>query len=219
MKIGALAGALALTGVLAVAGGAQAATLTIDLTTYDTSAVQSTPGETLAVVTIKDLTGGGVSVDYSLDVATLFASTGGGHITAGFNLDKSITAADITGLPVTPTFTFTSPVNGVPGPGGGFDNFSAGLQGNWNGTSNHFAGPIDFDISGVSVSDFVVNSKGFIAVADVLGNVGTGEAGGTGTIVGTPEPSTWAMMLLGFAGLGFAGYRKARGARAALSAA
>jgi hypothetical protein len=23
-----------------------------------------------------------------------------------------------------------------------------------------------------------------------------------------PEPSTWAMMLLGFAGLGFAGYRK-----------
>ena len=25
-----------------------------------------------------------------------------------------------------------------------------------------------------------------------------------------PEPSTWAMMLLGFAGLGFAGYRRAR---------
>ena len=27
---------------------------------------------------------------------------------------------------------------------------------------------------------------------------------------GVPEPSTWAMMLLGFAGLGFAGYRKAK---------
>ena len=25
-----------------------------------------------------------------------------------------------------------------------------------------------------------------------------------------PEPSTWGMMLLGFAGLGFAGYRRAR---------
>ena len=25
-----------------------------------------------------------------------------------------------------------------------------------------------------------------------------------------PEPSTWVMMALGFAGLGFAGYRKAR---------
>jgi hypothetical protein len=29
-----------------------------------------------------------------------------------------------------------------------------------------------------------------------------------------PEPSTWAMMLLGFAGLGFAGYRRARAGRA-----
>ena len=30
-----------------------------------------------------------------------------------------------------------------------------------------------------------------------------------------PEPSTWAMMLIGFAGLGYAGYRKARAPRAA----
>ena len=29
-----------------------------------------------------------------------------------------------------------------------------------------------------------------------------------------PEPSTWAMMMLGFAGLGFAGFRKAKGAAA-----
>jgi hypothetical protein len=30
-----------------------------------------------------------------------------------------------------------------------------------------------------------------------------------------PEPSTWAMMLAGFAGLGFMGYRRAREPRAA----
>jgi hypothetical protein len=30
------------------------------------------------------------------------------------------------------------------------------------------------------------------------------------TFSGVPEPSTWAMMLLGFAGLGFAGYRASR---------
>jgi PEP-CTERM motif len=29
-------------------------------------------------------------------------------------------------------------------------------------------------------------------------------------VIGTPEPSTWAMMLLGFVGLGFVGYRKSR---------
>ena len=33
-----------------------------------------------------------------------------------------------------------------------------------------------------------------------------------------PEPSTWAMMLLGFAGVGFAGYRRARRSRAAFAA-
>jgi hypothetical protein len=30
-----------------------------------------------------------------------------------------------------------------------------------------------------------------------------------------PEPSTWAMILLGFAGIGFAGYRKAKQAAVA----
>jgi hypothetical protein len=30
-----------------------------------------------------------------------------------------------------------------------------------------------------------------------------------------PEPSTWAMMLIGFAGLGFAGFRRAQKARMA----
>jgi hypothetical protein len=37
--------------------------------------------------------------------------------------------------------------------------------------------------------------------------------------IGTPEPATWAMMLLGFAGMGFVGYRRAAGARNAESAA
>ena len=35
---------------------------------------------------------------------------------------------------------------------------------------------------------------------------------------GVPEPSTWAMMLLGFAGLGFAGYRRVKAGRATLGA-
>ena len=133
-------------------------------------------------------------------------------------MDTSITAADVTDT--TPGFDIVIPVNGVPGPSGGFGDFSVGLQGDWNGTSNHFAGPITFDISAISVSDFVVNSDGYFAVADALGNVGTGDIGGKiGTVVATPEPSTWAMMLLGFAGLGFAGYRKSQRGRIAPSIA
>ena len=38
---------------------------------------------------------------------------------------------------------------------------------------------------------------------------------GTGLTLTVPESSTWAMMLLGFAGLGFAGYRRSRKAAAA----
>jgi PEP-CTERM motif len=34
--------------------------------------------------------------------------------------------------------------------------------------------------------------------------------GGSVTTTAIPEPSTWAMMLIGFAGLGFAGYRASR---------
>jgi hypothetical protein len=37
------------------------------------------------------------------------------------------------------------------------------------------------------------------------------------SLVAAPEPSTWAMMLLGFAGLGFAGYRRARARAATLA--
>ena len=47
--------------------------------------------------------------------------------------------------------------------------------------------------------------------------VGAGTFNATFSLSGAviPEPSTWAMMLLGFAGLGFAGYRHARQASAA----
>jgi PEP-CTERM motif len=47
----------------------------------------------------------------------------------------------------------------------------------------------------------------------------TGPTSGGGGQPTVPEPSTWAMLLLGFAGLGFAGYRKTQRARTALSAA
>jgi hypothetical protein len=38
-------------------------------------------------------------------------------------------------------------------------------------------------------------------------------------VAAIPEPSTWAMLLAGFAGLGFADYRRAKTPRSGLSAA
>ena len=43
-----------------------------------------------------------------------------------------------------------------------------------------------------------------------VATIPTGFSDSTVAITSVPEPSTWAMMLLGFAGLGFAGYRASR---------
>jgi hypothetical protein len=48
--------------------------------------------------------------------------------------------------------------------------------------------------------------------AEITGTVNVAKlgVGGTVTTSTVPEPSTWAMMVLGFLGLGFAGYRGAK---------
>jgi hypothetical protein len=51
------------------------------------------------------------------------------------------------------------------------------------------------------------SAYGAIVLADGVWNK---KSQGGLSLTAAPEPSTWAMMLLGFAGLGFAGYRKAR---------
>jgi hypothetical protein len=48
--------------------------------------------------------------------------------------------------------------------------------------------------------------------------VGTGVGGTTG-VAGVPEPSTWAMLVLGFAGVSVAAYRRSRKSAFAISAA
>ena len=45
-----------------------------------------------------------------------------------------------------------------------------------------------------------------------------GSEANRGGTSGVPEPSTWAMMLIGFGGLGFAAYRMKKGAKAPLAA-
>ena len=201
---------------LCAASSAQASLqmLTVDFNQY-ASAVDTTPGEVLATMTVKDLATGGVSVDVTLDDAIYFASTGGPHITFAFNLGKVISFNDFTFTnPSKSNFNFVLNKN-AKSP---FGSFTDGIDGTWPGTSNHFAGPIDFTIADLQVSDFTKNANGYWGIVDVLGSHGTGEAGGNFGVTTTitsitpsvPEPSTWAMMLLGFAGLGYAGFKRMR---------
>ena len=48
---------------------------------------------------------------------------------------------------------------------------------------------------------------------EFIGSIGFGDFNFIAEL-GIPEPSTWAMMMLGFAGLGYAGYRKAKSSTA-----
>jgi hypothetical protein len=66
---------------------------------------------------------------------------------------------------------------------------------------------------GSSLGSDIDLTFGYTLVADGTGGFGFDFA--VGGVAPAPETSTWAMMLLGFAGLGYAGYRRAREPRAA----
>ena len=91
----------------------------------------------------------------------------------------------------------------------------------WNGSKFVFDTTLNpdtvFDFGGNGVSEFEIlgiaasvglnpNSPDFVTT---LTFEGSGTFTGTMTpVIGVPEPSTWATLLLGFAGLGFVGYRR-----------
>jgi PEP-CTERM motif-containing protein len=68
--------------------------------------------------------------------------------------------------------------------------------------------------SNSTASDLFVETD-LLAATDNLAMDGAGHGGAVIASVSVPEPSTWAMLLLGLAGLSFAGYRKAKGERTA----
>lgn len=109
------------------------------------------------------------------------------------------------------TLNFTAPAGANPNPA----SFSASLFGtlNWlNGgtlkidfapTAQHFTyagGSFNLLINDVTLATNFI----FHADADLL----TGTFSNVTTVAPVPEPATWAMMILGFAGVGFVAYRR-----------
>jgi hypothetical protein len=54
-----------------------------------------------------------------------------------------------------------------------------------------------------------------VSLKNAMGDTIASKSVGPILLVAVPEPSTWALMLIGFIGLGYAGYRRARGAASA----
>jgi hypothetical protein len=59
-------------------------------------------------------------------------------------------------------------------------------------------------------------SQGQLLFSNLVGTANHANFDVANLVAGVPEPSTWTMLILGFAGLGFAGYRREK--KAALSA-
>jgi hypothetical protein len=132
---------------------------------------------------------------------------------------KNVTNLFYADVAYTSTLYTTSPTSGIYlNPGYPFHNVG-GISGNTMISSVKDLGfvtqsTIVFDvyeastINPITISDLINSPAGF----DVTGIVSP-VTGGNVTIVGSllpavPEPSTWAMMILGFAGIGFMAYRR-----------
>jgi hypothetical protein len=98
--------------------------------------------------------------------------------------------------------------------GDGIDTY--GVPGNANDTTG-YGGPDAWFSNNLGTS-LTVNFIAGISAGGGTDIFSLEEPTGLNIVVGTPEPSTWAVMLLGFAGLGFAGYRSRRKAASLLAA-
>jgi hypothetical protein len=86
--------------------------------------------------------------------------------------------------------------------------------------SNGGYGQGSFQIVSNTNGSYLINTYASLVPTTVSMSLGDGIKGASAVAdlaAGAPEPSTWAMMLIGFAGLGFTAYRRTR--KAALAAA
>ena len=104
----------------------------------------------------------------------------------------------------------------VTEPGGGFSDFVGIPE---SGTIAFISDPVD-RLPDFTIIRTVAETSSAIDVSDLLGPV----SGLVDTVsfqsdfeLTVPEPSTWAMMLLGFVGLGYAGWRRTAKREAALA--
>jgi hypothetical protein len=214
MKIG-IKSCIAALGILSLSAQAQATTITSNLDIFSSSAGIAAPGTILGIVTISDILGG-VSVDVTLKNGAEFVNTGG-HTSFAFNLSPTSALTNISQISnLTAGWTFQTPLPGSYADPA-FGPFKYGIEctaGCPNGGTSPpvepSSGPLDFHISGVTTTDFL-NVTGFVFAADLIGPPPLGRTGavaGDPLVAGVPEPSTWAMMILGFFGVGFMAYRR-----------
>ncbi|WP_024516225.1 PEP-CTERM domain protein [Bradyrhizobium sp. Tv2a-2] len=194
-------------GLLSLSAQANAATLTASLDQTDVNGFGSGPYGT---VTVKDISGG---VDILVQLASGFSFVDtGSHTSFAFELAAGSPLGTITMIQPTgsPNYSVVTSPSDSP-----YGSFTEGLSCTalcGNGGSNPTPPPLEFTLigSGITTASFVQNSDNdhIIFAADVILGRTTGAIGASTLVAAVPEISTWAMMVLGFAGLGFMAYSR-----------
>jgi len=200
MKLCNIGVSLVAAGALSLASGAALAN------TYNLDIDHCTNGcfaGTLPFGTVT-VTQDGTSLDYTVQLNDSYTFQNNGQGFDQFAFGFTDTPGAITIL----TSGFTNGPS--PTKQDGFGQFQEGISATTAGLQT-----LQFTVANESLANlaFSTNPPGNDSVlfaADILSpNGNTGNVGGSTLVAGVPEPSTWAMMLLGFAGLGFA-FRQSR---------
>ena len=211
--------------MVALATGAEAAVYTVN---SDHCSGGCTPDA--STITATD-SGANLLIQVVLGPGDFFMTGPTGNLTSGkntFGFDLDLTSIMISSALASPPWTTngSGTVNGAFSSGAfamdGAGKYDYAMDIAGNGPSS--ISSLTFTIMGASLTD-IVGSSPFAAdiISGTTGNTGVVDfslsGGSTRGGSPVPEPSTWAMLLLGFAGLGYAGYRKAQGSRVAPSVA
>jgi hypothetical protein len=207
---------LAAAALVALAGVAKAdPVFTTNFTIDHCTGLCGSPGQNFGTLTLTDTDAG---VDFLITVNYgAFNFNGAGFNTFNFSTDN-------TTILTKESFVFSSSdlvaVTNIPAARqDGFGKFLYGVENTNSGTSTD---PISFSVAGLNFKDFAMSVDGDPSVfftIDVLGP--NGKSGLIGSefsgvvieqqVAAVPEPATWAMLLLGFAGIGFLSYRRKQG--------
>ena len=243
-----VSGALAILGALAAPTAAQAAAVDLTFTFDKDGMSSGTCAgiicpTSMGSVTITGDTTGSLTYTVSLASGVSFQHPTGKQPATGDALYFDLTGGTPVFSAFTPTggtdFTYGGPVLGsfTPNPGNFPGPYNYEVTCTTTVPATLCGTGFSFTVSGGSVADpFVIGSPAgagdfpgipiaFVADLSIAaGTAGlcTGTSACTGDVgtnaVTTPEPSTWAMMIIGFIGLGYAGLRRTKTARVALAA-
>lgn len=187
MKIGSWRALPALIALSMLAAAPQAKATTITLTADECTGTCGTgPFGTISLI---QTTATLVTVTLTLSPNERFAGTGAGEALAFNVAGPAITIANITA---------NFAVGPAPASASAFGSFLQSVTCTTckGGNAGNPAGPLSFTVtraSGVTIADFIPNSKGYLFAADIVGaNGNTGNVGAPGGSV--PEPVTLSLM-------------------------